>query len=1113
MSTKSDATEGAFWGDADDEVALRRYQTLFDTLDDGIYHLDAEGRFLAVSDELVETTGYAREELLGERVSVLLTDDGAERVEREVARRVESGSRETVPFELDVRTADGGTVPCELRVSPLLEDGGFRGSVGVVRDRSEANRQAEARDPSRASYESISTVLDEADIGVFVLDDEFEVAWADETAEEYFGLNRDEVIGRDKREVIRETVKERVADSERFEENIRATYEDNSYIEQFEFRVTEGEEREERWLEHYSKPIDAGRYAGGRIELYYDITDRTESEDARRETEAQFQSLVCAVEEYAILRLDPEGRVASWNEGAERIKGYTSEEIVGEHFSAFYTEEDRAAGVPDRNLERATEEGVIEEEGWRVRKDGSRFWANVTLTAVRDDDGTHRGYLKVTRDTTEQHNRELELQSELQRILSRISDAFYAVDEELRFTHVNERAEELLQHSEEELLGKYLWDVFPSAAEIDDVWDAFETARRSQEATSYELYYDTLDFWVEANLYPSETGISVYFRDVTEQKKRERTLEQYEAIVETVGDGIYAVDADSRFIMVNDAFCEMVGYDREELLGEPAAIVHDEAVTRRAEWLVEDVLDGERTLPKIELDLRTSSGEAFPAESRIAPFPDGDTYGRCGVVRDVSERVERERELEKYETIVETVEDGIYAVDADSRFTMVNDAYAKMTGYARDELLGSNVSLVVADDTAERAAEMEAALREGDVSEPVLEGVLRTADGRRVPAEATFALLPGDSHERIGVARDITERKARERALEESERRYRTLVEHFPNGAVGLFDEDLTYTVAGGEMLTELGISPEEVVGATIVERYPEELIEEVEPHFRAVFDGESRTFEIERHGRSLLAHTLPVRNADDEVYAGMLMLQDVTERKEYRRKLEESNERLEQFAYVASHDLQEPLRMVTSYLKLIERRYADELDEDGEEFIGFAVDGAERMREMIDGLLTYSRIETRGNSFRPVDLNDVLGDVREDLQMQIAESDADVESERLPTVEGDASQLRQLFQNLLSNAIEYSGGEPPNVEITAERDGESWVVSVRDEGIGIDPDGQDRIFEVFQRLHSHEERPGTGIGLALCRRIVERHGGEIWVESEPGEGATFSCRLPDVRE
>ena len=201
---------------------------------------------------------------------------------------------------------------------------------------------------------------------------------------------------------------------------------------------------------------------------------------------------------------------------------------------------------------------------------------------------------------------------------------------------------------------------------------------------------------------------------------------------------------------------------------------------------------------------------------------------------------------------------------------------------------------------------------------------------------------------------------------------------------------------------------------------------------------------------------------------------------------------------------------MVTSYLQLIERRYTDQLDDEAEEFIDFAVDGAQRMREMIDGLLEYSRVETRGDPFEPVDLENVLDDVRADLQLTLQESDADLEVGPLPRVEGDASQLRQLFQNLLENAVEYSGDEPPRIRVEASRDGGSWVtVSVADEGIGIDPADADRIFEIFQRLHSREDHSGAGIGLALCERIVERHGGDIWVDSDPGEGATFYVTLP----
>lgn len=242
------------------------------------------------------------------------------------------------------------------------------------------------------------------------------------------------------------------------------------------------------------------------------------------------------------------------------------------------------------------------------------------------------------------------------------------------------------------------------------------------------------------------------------------------------------------------------------------------------------------------------------------------------------------------------------------------------------------------------------------------------------------------------------------------------------------------------------------------------------------------------------------------------LMAQWVTyelEQREHERRLEASNERLEQFAYAASHDLQEPLRMVTSYLQLVERRYSDTLDDDGEEFIDFAVDGAERMREMIDGLLQYSRVETGGNPFEPTALDAVLEEVLRDLRLQIDEQDAEITAEKLPCVNGDESQLRQVLQNLLSNAITYSGDEPPDVHVSAGRRGREWVVRVRDEGIGIDPADHDRVFTVFDRLHSREKYDGTGIGLALCRRIVERHGGDIWVESRPGQGSTFSFTLP----
>ncbi|QRV15316.1 histidine kinase [Haloterrigena salifodinae] len=264
-----------------------------------------------------------------------------------------------------------------------------------------------------------------------------------------------------------------------------------------------------------------------------------------------------------------------------------------------------------------------------------------------------------------------------------------------------------------------------------------------------------------------------------------------------------------------------------------------------------------------------------------------------------------------------------------------------------------------------------------------------------------------------------------------------------------------------------------------------------------------SRT--LERQNEELKEkHAVERRN--DELEATKAQLERANAR------LEASNERLEEFAYAASHDLQEPLRMISSYLQLIERRYADALDEDGQEFIDFAVDGADRMRRMIDGLLEYSRVETQGDPFESVDLDAVLDDVLTDLQLRIEETDAAIAREPLPTVTGDAGQLRQVFQNLLSNALEYSGDDPPRVAVSAEETGSEWVIAVRDEGIGIDPADIDRIFALFQRLHSVEESVGSGIGLAVCKRIVERHGGEIRVDSEPGEGSTFSVAISQSR-
>ncbi len=261
-------------------------------------------------------------------------------------------------------------------------------------------------------------------------------------------------------------------------------------------------------------------------------------------------------------------------------------------------------------------------------------------------------------------------------------------------------------------------------------------------------------------------------------------------------------------------------------------------------------------------------------------------------------------------------------------------------------------------------------------------------------------------------------------------------------------------------------------------------------------------TEELQTSNEELQSTTNELQKANEKLTSYKDSLEQAIE------KLEISNRELEQFAYVASHDLQEPLRMVSSFAQLLEKRYKGELDDDADDFIGFIVEGAKRMKDLIDDLLTFSRLSTASREFRPTNMNKVLEDVLLSIKPSVEAENATITHDDLPTVQCDPSQIRQLFQNLISNAIKFHE-KPPKIHIFAEESHGKWRFGVSDNGIGIHPNHQDKIFDIFKRLHTREEYEGTGIGLSICKRIVEIHGGDIWVESKPGEGSTFYFTLP----
>jgi len=358
---------------------------------------------------------------------------------------------------------------------------------------------------------------------------------------------------------------------------------------------------------------------------------------------------------------------------------------------------------------------------------------------------------------------------------------------------------------------------------------------------------------------------------------------------------------------------------------------------------------------------------------------------------------------------------------------------------------------------------------------------------------------------------------------EVADRKFRALLESAPDSIV-IVDRNGRIAIVNHQVEQMFGYRRDELIGQPveilIPERFHERHVGErtayiAHPRTRPMGAG-LQLFARRKDGTEFPVEISlsPLEQPD-----GMLVtsiVRDVSDRKRAEEQLrqaaaelESSNAELEQFAYVASHDLQEPLRMVASYTQLLARRYQGKLDADADEFIGFAVDGATRMQALINDLLAYSRVGTRGRAFEPTNAADIVDRVIADLDVATREAGATITCGPLPVVMGDGVQLGQLFQNLISNAIKFRGERSPEVRIDAERDGLAWRFSVQDNGIGIEPEYAERIFVIFQRLHSRAEYPGTGIGLAICKKIVERHGGRIWVESRPGEGTTFRFTIP----
>lgn len=721
--------------------------------------------------------------------------------------------------------------------------------------------------------------------------------------------------------------------------------------------------------------------------------------------------------------------------------------------------------------------------------------------------------------------------------------ACFTLDSDWCFMDVNPAGEAALRANREELTGKMFWSEFPQA-----VGSVFETEFRRAKATGEDIHFEefcaSLNAWLEVWAHPTHRGLEVQMHDVTQRRaaalETARLLQQldheralFKTLFESLTVGVLYMDAETgRVTMGNPEALRIVGFSVEDLESRRPNWVGfhpDGARLSDDEWPILRGLRGE-TVAARDILFQRGDGQLVWLSAGCAPVRDrsGRVLGSVAVFSNVHRERQASEELQRKErelaTLLDNIPDVVARFNRDLRYLLVSQSVETHSGISPAVLIGrthAELGLPASGFDAAVARVFQTASTE------MLEFSYAGPLGKR--SYFTIVAPETDSQGAVGsvltITRDISDYKAAAESLAFQERRLAMAIEV---ARLGTWELDLkTFELTCSARTKAMyGFSPDaeltlqdfaRVFSAADWDRWQGEARKAVAN--RSDYRGEQR---FVLPDGSVRWTSWSGRVIDNELGPGRMLgvTLDVTEQKmaeeELTRQTDElmrSNADLQQFAYVISHDLQEPLRTVTSFAQMVEKRYRGRLDEEADQFLGFIVSGALRMKSLIDSLLDYSRVGIRNAPrFVPVGLDAAFGRAVENLRSVIEESGAEFIKGPLPEVMGEPAYLPQLFQNLLANAVKYRRPRiAPRISVSAERQGDDWVLSVRDNGIGIAADHRDLIFGVFRRLHGREI-PGTGIGLAIAKRIVERHGGRIWVESAPGEGSTFLFTLPAMK-
>ena len=727
-------------------------------------------------------------------------------------------------------------------------------------------------------------------------------------------------------------------------------------------------------------------------------------------------------------------------------------------------------------------------------------------------------------------------ESRYRRLFETAPDGILILDAETgQVVDANPFMQVLLGYSLDEFMGRKLWEIGPFKG-IEASKTVFAELKVKDSVRYENMLLERNDgrrveteFISNAYLADQRRLIQCNIRDITERNRSVEALRlteaRYRRLFETAQDGILILDAETGQVVDANPFMQvLLDYSLDEFMGKKLWEIGPFKGIAASKTVFAE-LQAKDSVRYESLSLERKDGGRVEAEFISNAYT---AYQRrliqCNI-RDITERRRAEETLRmteaRYRRLFETAQDGILVLDADSgQVVDANPFMQILLGYSLDEFMGKKLWEIGPFKGTEASKSVFAELKVKD-SVRYESLSLERKDGGRVEAE--FISNAYSAYQRRLIQcniRDITERNRAVEALRLSEARYRRQFETAPDGILLLDAETGQVVDANPFMQVLLGYSLDEFMGKKLWEIGPFKGIEASKTIFAELNVKDSVRYEsmsLERYdGSRVEAEFISNAYFADKRRLIQCNIRDITERRLLEKLAEEriaelarSNAELGQFGYVASHDLQEPLRAVASCVQLLQKRYAGKLDARADEFIAHSVAGIKRMETLINDLLAYSRVGTEAQPLVPTNCESLITNVLADLSMAIAESGAVVTHDPLPVLEADSTQLAQIFQNLIGNAIKFHGARPPRIHVGAEMDAGVWTISVADNGIGIEPQYFERVFQVFQRLHTRKEYQGTGIGLAICKKIVERHGGRLWIESQPEQGSVFRFTLP----